>query len=71
LVDKLAKHAAEIALRLAALPPDGLHNDIQALDAIDYLALEILKEVSVVRARIRPPGDRRGIWPEAKPVRNQ
>jgi hypothetical protein len=31
-MDDLARHAAEVALRLAALPPEGLRIDAQALD---------------------------------------
>jgi hypothetical protein len=70
-LDKLAKHAAEIALRLAALPADALQTDIHSLDAIDYLALEVLKEVSVLRARIRQPGEMRGMWPVVPSARRQ
>ena len=40
LVDQLAQHAAQIALRLAALPADELRDDAQALDAIEKLAIE-------------------------------
>ena len=52
-MDQLAKHAAQIALRLAALPADGLR-DAQALDAIEQLAIEILKESVVARTRPEP-----------------
>jgi hypothetical protein len=62
-VDQLAKQAAEIALRLAALPADGLHNNPEALDSIEQLATRILTEVSAVRAaNSRPVGETRGMW---------
>ena len=62
-VDQLAKQAAEIALRLAALPADGLRNNPQALDAIERLAMGILKEVSSVRAgNSHAVGEVSGMW---------
>jgi len=70
-MDQLAKHAAEIALRLAALPADGSH-DIKALDTIEHLAMAILKEVAAVRARTgRPVGETRGAWRIAQPLQRQ
>ena len=63
-MDQLAKQAAEIALRLAALPADGLRNDIEALDSIERLATRILQEVAEARAaKPRPAGETRGMWP--------
>ena len=57
-LEQLAKQAAELALRLAALPADGLRNDIQTLDAVEQLATLVLKEVSAVRTgRNRAVGD--------------
>ena len=71
-MDKLAKQAAEIALRLAALPADGLRNNLEALDSIEQLAMRILKEVSAVRTgKSHPLGDTRGMWPAVQPVRRQ
>jgi hypothetical protein len=62
-VDQLAKQAAEIALRLAALPADGLRDNSEALDSIELLAMQILTEVSAVRAaNSRPVGETRGMW---------
>ena len=62
-MDRLAKLAAEIALRLAALPAHGSRNDIQALDAVEQLAMQILKEVAATRARAnRSIGETRGMW---------
>jgi hypothetical protein len=62
-VEQLAKQAAELALRLAALPADGLRNDIQALDAVEQLATLVLKEVSAVRTgRNRTVGETSGMW---------
>ena len=63
-VDQLAKQAAEIALRLAALPADGLRNNFEALASIEQLAMRILKEVAVARAtKSHPVGATRGMWP--------
>ena len=63
-MDQLAKQAAEIALRLAALPADGLRNDIEALDSIERLATRILQEVAAARAaKPRAAGETRGMWP--------
>jgi surfactin synthase thioesterase subunit len=62
-LDQLAKQAAEIALRLAALPADGLRNNTEALDSIEQLAVQILKEVSAARAdKTRLPGESSGMW---------
>jgi hypothetical protein len=70
-VDQLAKQAAEIALRLAALPADLRHNP-EALDSIEQLAMRILKEVSAVRnAKSIPAGETRGMWPVMKPLQRQ
>jgi hypothetical protein len=63
MMDQLAKQAAEIALRLAALPAEGLRNDVQDLDSIEQLAVQILKEVSAVRVgRSRALGESSGAW---------
>jgi surfactin synthase thioesterase subunit len=71
-VDQLAKHAAEIALRLAALPADGLRSNPEALDSIEQLAMRILKEVSAVRdAKPLPVGETRGLWPVMRPLQRQ
>ena len=68
-MDQLAKQAAEIALRLAALPADGLHNHPEALDSIEQLATRILTEVSAVRAaNSRPVGETRGMWRIPQPI---
>jgi hypothetical protein len=45
-LEQLTEQAAELALRLAALPSNGLRNDSQDLDAIEQLALRILQEIS-------------------------
>ena len=68
-VDQLAKQAAEIALRLAALPADGLRNNSEALDALEQLAMRVLQEVSTLRnVRNRSVGETRGMWPVMQPV---
>ena len=70
-MDQLAKQAAEIALRLAALPADGLRNHIEALDSIEQLALQILREVSAVRAgNSRMAGESSGMWRVRVPVQH-
>ena len=64
-MEQLAKLTAELALRLAALPPpDGMRNDTLMLDAIEQLATLVLKEVSVVRANrsSRSVGETSGMW---------
>jgi hypothetical protein len=69
-VDQLAKQAAELALRLAALPADGLRNDREALDAIEELAVRILQEVAYARnGNSLPVGETRGLWPAIQPAR--
>jgi hypothetical protein len=69
-VDQLTRQAAEIALRLAALPADGLRNNPEALDSIEQLAMRILKEVSEVRASKRHAvGEASGMWRVMQPVR--
>jgi hypothetical protein len=69
-MDPLARHAAEIALRLAALPAEGLRDDTPALDTIEQLALQSLKEVSAAKVgRSRELGDTRGAWPAMQPLR--
>ena len=70
MMDQLARHAAEVAQRLAALPGEGLRDDMRALDTIEELAQQILKEVSAVRIRkSRAPGESSGIWPAMQPIR--
>jgi surfactin synthase thioesterase subunit len=71
-VDQLAKQAAEVALRLAALPADGLRNNLEALDSIEHLAMRILREVSAVRAgKAYAVGETSGMWPAMQPLRRQ
>lgn len=71
-MDQLAKQAAEIALRLAALPTDGLRNNVEVLDSLEQLATRILKEVSAVRTeKTRQLGETSGMWRAMIPVRRQ
>ena len=71
-MDQLAKQAAQIALRLAALGPSGLRDAGQTLDDVERLAIEILKEVSLARAqRNRPVGETRGAWRVVQPAGRQ
>jgi hypothetical protein len=67
-VDQLAKQVADLALRLAVLPSDGLRTDAQTLDAIEQLAMRILREVSAVRTS-RPIGETSGMWRAMPPQR--
>ena len=67
-MEKLAKEAAELALRLAALPTDGYRNDTPALDAIEHLAQRVLKEVSAARFENRNPGETCGRWRPMQPI---
>jgi len=68
-MDLLVQQAAQIALRLAALPPGGLRCEGPALDAIEQLALQILKEVSAIRVgKSRSLGESSGAWPVMQPV---
>ena len=72
-VDQLAKQAAQMALRLAALPENGFGNDPQALKEIEDLALGILKAVAAARVSQNdaPAGESRGIWRAMQPLRRQ
>jgi hypothetical protein len=46
------------------LPVNGLHSDGVAINAVEYLALQVLKEVAAIRAEKRlPDGEQRGEWP--------
>ncbi len=70
-VDQLAKKAAEIALRLAALPEDGLRNNQAALDALEQLATQVLKEVAAARiGKGRDIGESSGTWRAMQPIRH-
>lgn len=71
-LEQIAKQAAEIALRLAALPADGLRNNFEALDSIEQLAIRILTEVSALRAAQRKPvGETSGAWRAIAPLPRQ
>jgi surfactin synthase thioesterase subunit len=71
-VDQLAKQTAEIALRLAALPAEGLRNNIELLDSIEQLALQILKEVSAVRVgKSHMVGETSGRWRAMQTLQRQ
>jgi len=63
-MDHLAKKAAEIALRLAAVPP-GRRPDTNTLDALEQLAVDVLQQVSAARLgeSAYAIGEIRGYWP--------
>ena len=68
-VKQLRIDAAELVLRLAAFPAGGLQNGGPALDAIEQLATQVLKQSSAVRTgRDRAIGETRGIWRVVQPV---
>jgi hypothetical protein len=68
----LAQKAAEIALRLASLPADGLQNNTQTLDEVEQLAVQILKEVSAARiGKSYSVGETSGMWRAMQPLRRQ
>jgi hypothetical protein len=70
MMDQLARHAAEIAQRLATFPPEGSRENTQALDLIEQMAIQILKEVSAARTgKSRKLGENSGSWPSMQPVR--
>jgi len=67
-MDQIQKHVAELAIRLLAMPADGVRNDHQALGEIERLATQILKEVAAARvANSYLPGERTGLWRIASP----
>jgi hypothetical protein len=56
--------------RVAALPADGVRNNLEALDSVEQLAMRMLKKVVAVRAaKSHPVGETRGMWPTMQPVR--
>lgn len=65
-MDDLARQVAQMALRLAALPPEAITNDSQSLDCIEKLALRILSEVASRKiqtfAGVMDPRETRGSW---------
>ena len=73
LVDHLAKQAAQLALRLAALPADGWQRDAKVLQDTEDLAREVLAAVAEARlSRTETPvGESRGMWRVMQPLRRQ
>ena len=71
-MDKLAKQAAQVALRLAALPADGWSDDARALQELEELARGILQAVATVRLSHSEValGETRGMWRIAQPLRH-
>ena len=69
-MDELSRQVAQMALRLAVLPPEATRNDMQSLEVIEQLALRILREVSARRIRADAgsaapsfdPRETRGSW---------
>lgn len=63
-MDNLSNKAAELAIRLAALP-QGRQPDTTALDALEQLAVDVLQQVSAARLgkSAYSIGEIRGYWP--------
>lgn len=71
-MEPLAKRAAELALRLAALPADALRGDAAILDDVEQLAVQVIKEVSAARAnKTYSVGERSGVWRVVTPTTRQ
>ncbi len=71
-VHSLAQKAAEIALRLAAVPADGLRSNPQLLDEVEQLAVQILKDVAGARVgKSYSVGETSGAWRAMQPIRRQ
>jgi hypothetical protein len=57
----MARQTAELGFQLAALPTDGLRNDVQAFDE-EQLEVRIMRLASTVRAEAtRTSGEARGM----------
>ncbi len=62
-MDQIQKQLAEMAIRLLAVPVDSLRNDSAALDEIERIATQVIKEVAALRAgKSYLPGERSGAW---------
>jgi hypothetical protein len=69
-MEDLQRHAAELAIRLLALPADGVRNNPQLMDDLERLATQVIKDVAAARAgRSYLPGERSGSWRVVRPVR--
>jgi hypothetical protein len=69
-MNHLANKAAEMALRLAAVPA-GRQPDTADLDALEQLAMDVLQQVSAARLddNAYAVGEIRGYWPAYVPGR--
>jgi len=69
-MNHLAKQAAEMALRLAAVPA-GRPPDTSDLDALEQLAADVLQQVASARLNdnAHTVGEIRGYWPAYVPGR--
>ncbi len=66
--NQLARQAAELALRLGAMP-FGTEIDHATLDDLEYLATRLLKDVATARLRNnqRMVGESSGMWRAMQP----
>lgn len=69
-MNHLAKRAAEMALRLAAVPAER-RPDAAELDALEQLAMDVLQQISAARLddSAYAIGEIRGYWPAYVPGR--
>ena len=69
-MDQLQKHVAELAIRLLALPADGLRGDPQLMADLERVATQVLKDVAAARvSKSYLPGERSGCWQAVSPLR--
>jgi len=61
IMDEITIYVAQVALWLAAQPPEALRSDPQTLDTVEQMARRILNEVAAIRMS-RPAGETRGMW---------
>jgi hypothetical protein len=62
-MDQIQRQVAEMAIRLLAVSADVLRTDPAALEEIERVATQVLKEVAALRAgRSYLPGERSGSW---------
>lgn len=71
-MDQLAKKAAELALRLAAMSAEQLRPDDPRLYELDQLAMQIMTVVSAIRVGKNPSvGETRGVFRAAQSLTPQ
>ncbi len=62
-MDQIQRQIAELAIRLLAVPADALRTDPAALEEIERIATQVIKEAAAIRAgKLYLPGERSGSW---------